>query len=77
MSNRFDDIRPYRDEEIGAAMQRISESSLFPILASYVFPDRTIDQVRKMVRSIGNIHDFQRKVMYEANLRIIRNSITE
>ena len=77
MSNRFDDIRPYRDEEIGAAMQRISESSLFPILASYVFPDRTIDQVREMVRSIGNIHDFQRKVMYEANLRIIRNSISE
>lgn len=77
MSNRFDDIRPYRDEEIGSAMQRISDSSLFPVLASYVFPDHPIDEVREMVRSIGNIHDFQRKVMYEANLRIIRNSIAE
>ena len=77
MSNRFDAIRPYRDEEIGAAMLRISESSLFPILASYVFPNHTIDQVRDMVRSIGTIRDFQRKVMYEANLRIISDSITE
>lgn len=33
---QFDDIRPYNDNEIPAAMQRISNSASFPLLASYV-----------------------------------------
>ena len=38
----FDDIRPYRDEEIPAAMDRIAGSGSFPLLASYVFPDKSL-----------------------------------
>jgi hypothetical protein len=37
--SKFDDIRPYYDEEIPAAMQRIASSTSFPLLASYVFPE--------------------------------------
>ena len=36
----FDDIRPYRDEEIPAAMHRIADNDLFPLLSSFAFPDR-------------------------------------
>ena len=36
---QFDDIRPYNAEEIPAAMVRIANSSSFPLLASYVYPD--------------------------------------
>ena len=36
----FDDIRPYNDAEIPAAMQRIAKSDAFPLLASWIFPDR-------------------------------------
>ena len=36
---KFDDIRPYYEEEIPAAMQRIAHSDAFPLLASFVFPD--------------------------------------
>ena len=35
---KFDDIRPYYEEEIPAAMQRIADSGSFPLLASYVYP---------------------------------------
>ena len=35
---KFDDMRPYYDEEIPAAMQRIADSTSFPLLASYVYP---------------------------------------
>ena len=31
---KFDDIRPYYEEEIPAAMQRIADSGSFPLLAS-------------------------------------------
>jgi len=73
----FDDIRPYYDAEIPAAMQRIADSEHFQVLASYVFPDRSADDVREMVRSIDNIWDFQREVMNKGNHRIIEQSMSE
>ena len=73
-SNKFEDIRPYTDDEISAAMDRIAGSTSFPLLASYVFPDRNIDDVRREVRSYKTIHDFQMGIMYWANRMIIEDS---
>ena len=70
----FEDIRPYTDEEIPAAMNRIAGSTSFPLLASYVFPDRNVDDVRREVRSYKTIHDFQMGMMYWANRKIIKDS---
>ena len=70
----FEDIRPYTDEEIPAATNRIAGSTSFPLLASYVFPDRNIDDVRREVRSYKTIHDFQMGMMYWANRKIIKDS---
>ena len=73
-NNKFEDIRPYMDDEISAAMDRIAGSTSFPLLASYVFPDRNIDEVRSEVRSYKTIHDFQMGIMYWANRKIIKDS---
>ena len=51
----FDDIRPYTDDEIPAAMQRIAESSSFPLLATYVYPGEEIDDVRERIRGFRTI----------------------
>ena len=72
--NKFGEIRPYTDDEISAAMDRIAGSTSFPLLASYVFPDRNIDDVRGEVRSYKTIHDFQMGIMYWANRKIIKDS---
>ena len=72
--NKFGEIRPYTDDEISAAMDRIAGSTSFPLLASYVFPDRNIDEVRSEVRSYKTIHDFQMGIMYWANRKIIKDS---
>ncbi|MBO4660116.1 MAG: 1-acyl-sn-glycerol-3-phosphate acyltransferase [Prevotella sp.] len=77
MDQKFNDIRPYRDEEIPAAMQRIAESPALQLLASYVFPEKTIDEVRNLLLSFKTINDFQWGVMYYVNEQIIKNSITE
>ena len=69
--NRFDAIRPYSDGEINAAMNRIAEDPLFPMLSSYVFPERPVEEIREMVRRIDCIRDFQMKVMYAVNRQII------
>lgn len=74
---KFDDIRPYYDDEIPAAMQRIANSNFFPLLASYVFPDENVDNIKKLLCTFKTISDFQLQVMTCVNEQVISRSITE
>ena len=76
-TTEFDDIRPYNEEEIPGAMQRIAHSSSFPILAAYVYPGEPLDEVRKRIEGYQNVRDFQTETMRMVNKRVIENSITE
>ena len=76
MTSLFDDIRPYRDDEIPAAMQRIAASEYFPLLASYVFPATPVDEVREFVLSFRTIYDFQAGVMARVNEQVIERTTT-
>lgn len=73
----FDDIRPYNEEEIPAAMQRIARSSSFPILSAYVYPDEPLDVVRKRIAEYRTVKEFQEETMRMVNQRVVENSITE
>lgn len=78
MNNKeFDDIRPYTDEEIPAAMQRIANSGSFPLLASYVYPGEDLDEVRHKIMSYKDIHSFQTETMRIVNEQVIAHSIDE
>ena len=72
----FDDVRPYYEDEIPAAMQRIADSDVFPLLASFVYPNDAVEDVRERVRSFKTIHDFQHDTMRRVNEQIINRSIT-
>ena len=52
--SRFDDIRPYYEEEIPDAMHRIADSDVFPLLASFVYPSDTIENVRNRLKKMCN-----------------------
>jgi len=71
---RFDDIRPYWDEEIPAAMQRIVSDPYFPPVARYVYPDRTVDEVKEILLNCHNIHEFQITVMRQVNEQVIEHT---
>lgn len=73
----FDDIRPYSEEEIPAAMQRIAQSESFGMLAGFVFPDRDVEEVRTEVAGYKTVRDFQLGVMYWANKQILKRSTTD
>ena len=75
--NTFDDIRPYTDEEIPAAMQRIADSPALPLLASYVCPEKTLDEVKQMLCSFKTVNDFQYGIMYRVNKQIAEKSISQ
>lgn len=71
---RFDDIRPYWDEEIPAAMQRIVSDPYFPPVAQYVYPGRTTDEVRDILTGCRNIYEFQTTVMKQVNEQVIERT---
>ncbi len=75
-NTKFDDIRPYYEEEIPAAMQRIADSASFPLLASYVYPNEDIEKVRNQIKSYKSIRDFQLEVMRCVNEQVISRSTT-
>ncbi len=75
--SRFEKIRPYYDEEIPAAMGRIADSDLFPLIASYVFPDRNIEDVREQIRHTATIGQFQHEIMSAVNEQVIKRSMTQ
>lgn len=76
-TSRFEDIHPYFDEEIPSAMTRIAESELFPLISSYVFPDRNMEDVRSLIRNIKTINQFQHEVMSVVNEQVIKRSMTK
>ena len=69
--HKFDDIRPYTDDEIPAAMQRIVSDPYFPQVAQYVYPDRTLQEVRDIMLGCRNIYEFQTTVMKQVNEQVI------
>ena len=74
---KFDDIRPYYEDEIPAAMQRIADSDVFPLLASYVYPNEPLEQVRERIRSFRTVREFQHDTMRRVNEQVIARSISE
>lgn len=72
----FEDIRPYKAEEIPAAMERIANSSSFPLLASYVYPNEPIEAVKERIRNYKTIKAFQTETMRMVNQRVIEHSIS-
>lgn len=73
---KFDDIRPYYEDEIPAAMARISESEAFPLIASYVFPNESIETARSIIKSYKTIREFQHDTMWRVNEQVISRSIS-
>ena len=76
MAQDFDDIRPFYDSEIPAAMQRIADSPHFPLLARYVYPGQDIEKVRALMRQFTNVYDFQHEVMRCVNEQVVARSTT-
>lgn len=74
--NAFDDIRPYTDEELPAALRRITEWQYFPQALRFIYSNADIEGIREKLLSIRTVHDFQASLMNDAIKRIIRSTTT-
>ena len=59
----FEDIRPYTDAEIPAAMQRIAAYPEFRVVCGYLFPDKPFDAVASLLTSCRTVDEFQVRFM--------------
>ena len=59
----FDDIRPYSDAEIPAAMQRIVSYPEFRPVCAFLFPDKPFETVAQAVTSCRTVDEFQHRFM--------------
>ena len=70
----FDDIRPYNDAEIPAAMQRIVADKNFPLICDFLFPGVPVQEMAAKVESCRTVDDFQTRIMYDAIHEIVRRT---
>ena len=67
----FDDIRPYNDSEIPAAMQRIVSDKYFPLVCDFLFPEKPVHEIAGIIGSCRTTEEFQRRFMYKAIYSVV------
>lgn len=58
----FEAIRPFRDEEINAKMVEMTTNPDVLAFFPKIFPNTSIEDMVKILRSIHSVHDFQEKI---------------
>jgi len=72
--NEFESIRPYTDEETVEALGRISSSPILPVISKFFFPNEPLGTLRRMLKSVGSIDEFQQVVMSELVVAALKRS---
>lgn len=67
----FDDIRPYYDEEVPRAIERLLNDPKFETMVKSILPDMDWEQLFILMRSFKNIYDFQHELIQVVLHRIL------
>lgn len=71
----YSDIRPYNDDEIPAALERIVNDPFFVPAVNFAFPDADMERIREVVRTCKTVDQMQERVMFSIIRRIIESTI--
>ena len=74
MPETFDHLRPYTDDEVPAAIQRIVDNPAFAKITSYLFPNHSTEDFRKVCLSAHTIDEFQDLVMWPVMQSILQHT---
>ncbi len=73
-NNTFDDIRPYYDNEIPAAIERISQWELIPQILRFIYPQEKPEDSMARLRNVKTVKELQTTFMYDAICRIVKTT---
>ncbi|MDR1878626.1 MAG: acyltransferase [Bacteroidales bacterium] len=73
----FEAIRPYKDEEIPDAVQRVAENIHFPEVVKYLFPNTDLRTFTTDFKKIKTVDEFQTQIMNNVVRSIIKHTTDE
>ena len=77
LPERFDDIRPYYDSEIPAAMERIASDPGLPMLLQKVGQGESLEGLQQLLRSIHTFEELKDRLMHPACNSLVSNTMTD
>lgn len=72
--NDYDHIRPYLDDEVHEALLRAAKHPMFKVLLQFTFPEKTSQDILKVLDNCHSIADFQKEVIYKSVQNLLENS---
>ena len=73
----FENLRPYNEAEIPAAIERVISDPILPFIVKYLFPNIKIEDFRERLRAIKSVKQFQLEIMMPAIEAIVNKTITK
>lgn len=71
---QFENTRPYNDEEVPAAIARITANPFFGNIAQYLFHDKDVETIRQGLLKVTTVKEFQQKFMLQAINSILQQT---
>ena len=75
MTTNFDDIRPFNEDEIPAATQRMADSNVIPAIAQYL--GVSAEALRDRIRNIKTLQEFQLGLLKEVIEILLKKTTTQ
>jgi len=70
----FEEIRPYHDHEVNAALKRMVAVPLFEKILDFAFPDKDKQQIKSELTNTVTAIDFQKNFMYPLVYSIVNKT---
>lgn len=72
--SRFDEIRPFYDEEVNNALASIIDDPMMAAIMSFTFPKMSKEEWQAVLRNIHSIQEFQGQIVAQSLKRILEES---
>ena len=72
----FDEIRPYNDDEVPAAIQRVISNVYFPWLVNTLSPEKNLNDVKQSFLKIKAVQQFQEQITFAVLKKVIDRTIS-
>lgn len=72
--SKFDSIRPFYDEEVNAALQKVASHPMMKAILEFTFPEQSAVELEQKIQNIHSIQEFQANIAYHAVRKVLEKS---
>ncbi|MBR4804672.1 MAG: 1-acyl-sn-glycerol-3-phosphate acyltransferase [Bacteroidales bacterium] len=72
----FDEMRPYYDSEVPAAIRRMADSELFPFFIKTIYPEKDFEEFKQQFLQVKTVNEWHDRMWFPLLWHIIGNTST-